>query len=386
MTGNRKNKNMNENGMKDKIFVAFRIDSIPERRPFLLSRDYVHLRPSGKEVEPFQGVLYRVVQRNLVLAEFRDDFYLQHSSSSEYDVSFSFNRVCLKRSYQALSTITDTLLHNFLFPWQTPRVNLLYPPCFTPYLHNLDKKQLSAVDNILRLNSSPPFLVEGPLSTSYTYVNGKKVMIKSATFFAIQEAVQQIYRSSPGSRILVNAPKNTICDMLMTSLMAEIPESDIFRANAAFRDQDEVDGTILPLCPFEGECFTCPPLEELQEFRVVLSTYMSSFRLHNQGINASHFSHIFLGDASSIMEPEMIVSLSNLADEKTVVVVTGAHGNSSGWVRSEMGRKYGLEMSYFQRLWERQPYCSLDPLFVACIRDNENDRTGAFPKKTWDHR
>ncbi|KAL5710192.1 RNA helicase [Ranunculus cassubicifolius] len=367
-TGNRMNKNMNGNGMKDKVFVAFQIDSIPKRRPFLLSRDYVNLRPSGKgkEVEPFQGVLYKVKHGNLVLAEFGDDFYLQHSSSRQYDVSFSFNRVCLKRSHQALSATTDTLLHNLLFPSQTPRVNMLDPPIFTPYLRNLDKNQLSAVENILRLRSSPPFLVDGP---PFVFVNKENVMERSATYFVIQEAVQQIYRSSPGSRILINAPRNIICDWLMRSLMVEIPESDIFRGNAAFREKDEVGDDILPLCPFEGECFTCPPLKELQEFRVVLTTYMSSFRLHNQGIITGHFSHIFLVDASSIMEPEMIVSLSNLANQKTVVVVTGASGNCSHWVRSYIGRQYGLTVSYFERLMKRQPYCSLDPLFVARIRD-----------------
>ena len=38
----------------DKIFVEFEIDSIPEKRPFLLSRDMVYARPSDKTVEPFQ--------------------------------------------------------------------------------------------------------------------------------------------------------------------------------------------------------------------------------------------------------------------------------------------------------------------------------------------
>ena len=38
----------------DKIFVEFEIDSIPGRRPFLLSRDVVRARPSDKKVEPFQ--------------------------------------------------------------------------------------------------------------------------------------------------------------------------------------------------------------------------------------------------------------------------------------------------------------------------------------------
>lgn len=38
----------------DKIFVAFEFDYVPEKRPFLLSRDLVHARPSGKKVKPFQ--------------------------------------------------------------------------------------------------------------------------------------------------------------------------------------------------------------------------------------------------------------------------------------------------------------------------------------------
>ena len=38
----------------EKIFVAFEIDSVPEKRPFLLSRDMVYARPSDEMVEPFQ--------------------------------------------------------------------------------------------------------------------------------------------------------------------------------------------------------------------------------------------------------------------------------------------------------------------------------------------
>lgn len=35
----------------DKVFVAFEIDSVPERRPFLLSRDFVYARPAGSELK-----------------------------------------------------------------------------------------------------------------------------------------------------------------------------------------------------------------------------------------------------------------------------------------------------------------------------------------------
>ena len=44
----------------DKIFVAFDIDCIREKRPYLLSRDMVNARPSGKKVEPFQVSLFLI--------------------------------------------------------------------------------------------------------------------------------------------------------------------------------------------------------------------------------------------------------------------------------------------------------------------------------------
>ena len=45
---------MESNEKDDKVFVAFKIDSIPERRPFLLSRDFAFVQPSGRNIEPFQ--------------------------------------------------------------------------------------------------------------------------------------------------------------------------------------------------------------------------------------------------------------------------------------------------------------------------------------------
>lgn len=41
--------NLDEDDQKDeKTFVAFEIDKVPERRPFLLSRDFVSLRSTNK--------------------------------------------------------------------------------------------------------------------------------------------------------------------------------------------------------------------------------------------------------------------------------------------------------------------------------------------------
>ncbi|EEF27753.1 conserved hypothetical protein [Ricinus communis] len=143
----------------------------------------------------------------------------------------------------------------------------------------------------------------------------------------------------------------------------------MFRANAAFREIDGVPSEILASSLYKGECFACPPLQELQEFKVILSTYMSSFRLHNEGIPAGHFSHIFMLDASSAAEPEAMVALANLANENTAVIVTGSLGNHPGWVRSNIARKNGLIISYFKRLRERNPYDILDSNYITKLAD-----------------
>ncbi|XP_059447500.1 probable RNA helicase SDE3 [Corylus avellana] len=358
-----KYKNYNRNVEKDdKIFVVFEIDSVPGKRPFLLSRDLVYAQPSGKKVEPFKGFINRVAKSTRVLVEFGDDFHSQHCSTRKYDISFSFNRVCLKRAHQAVEATSDPLFQNFLFPECTSRKNTLNPPARA--YQELGADEFSAVHHILSFRSSPPYLLEGSLS-----VNSAKKSL-SRTGVVVREAVFKAYKSSPNNRILVCAPINSTCDVLNRSLKEKIPGSDIFRANAAFREIDGVPIDILSSCIIEGECFACPSLQHLMKYRIILSTFVSSFRLHSEGIAAGHFSHIFLVDTSSATEPEAMVALANLADDNTAVIVTGAPNNHSGWVRSEMARKYGLRKSYFERLLELRPYRSPNnPMFITKLDD-----------------
>ena len=420
----RRNEYRNETYEKDdKIFVEFEIDSCCERRPFLLSRDFAFARPSGQMTEPcqvsvlnflvticcevchftlgmkqmveikhyltwasfsavnlltslmfsnsHQGIIYRVERSTRVVVEFGKDFLLQHHSTRKYDVSFSFNRVCLKRAHHAIEAASDPLFKSFLFP---DGVSKKIFPISTPLHfcnHKLDVYQSSAVREILSFQGPPPYIVEGPLCLN-------KFSELSRTGLVIQEAVLQIYQSSSKLRILICAPINRTCDLLMQSLNNDIPKSDMFRANAAFREIDGVPIDILPSCAYKGECFTCPSLQELRKFRVILSTFVSSFRLRNEGIAAGHFSHIFLVDASSAIEPEAMVPLANLASEETAVIVTGAPGNHSRWVRSNIARKNGLMTSYFERLRHSKPYRSLLPKFITQLADPQKESVGDY--------
>ncbi|PQQ12920.1 putative RNA helicase SDE3 [Prunus yedoensis var. nudiflora] len=132
---------------EEKTFIEFEIDSVPENRPFLLSRDLVYVRPSGTNVDQFQGIIYRIIRSHLVLVEFEDEFYAHHDSTQKYDVSFSFNRVCLKRAHQAVQTASDALFKNFLFPDCVSRMSIPTAPALLST--HLDK--LSAVRRILSI-------------------------------------------------------------------------------------------------------------------------------------------------------------------------------------------------------------------------------------------
>ncbi|KAM2637977.1 hypothetical protein EV1_022406 [Malus domestica] len=332
---------------EEKTFVAFDMASFPENPPFLLSRDLVHVRPSGTNAEPFQGFIYRVVKSSVVLVEFEDDFYVHHYSTRKYDVSFSFNRVCLKRAHQAVQNASDALFRNFLFPESVLRTNIPTAQALLCTGHKLDLNHLSAVRHILSIRGSPPYLLAGQLCVECVEKNSFRL---TRTGVVISEAVHQLCQTSHGNRILICAPSNRCCDQLMRSLLKWIPESDMFRANAAFREKEEVPEDILPSCLYKETYFSCPPTEELCKFRVISSTFMSSFRLHDKGLTAGHFSHIFLVDASSAIEPETLVALTSFGDKNTTVIVTGEAGDRSRWVRADIARKKGLKISFFERL------------------------------------
>ncbi|KAI3421672.1 uncharacterized protein J3R85_012031 [Psidium guajava] len=356
------------------------MESVPGCRPFLLSRDFVFAKPLDERDTKFQGFVYRVERSSIVLAEFGDDFHSQHHSSSRYDISFSFNRVCLKRAHQAVEAATDPSFGNFLFPICATRRDLFALPSLFFSSDVLYSEQRSAVRQILALKGSPPFLIEGPLCTRSLSLSKAGVLSLSKAGVVVREAVSQVHRCFKDPRILVAAPTNKTCDVLMRSLKKEIPDSEIFRANAAFRELDGVPDDILPSCLYKrkSDCFACPHLQQLRKFKVIFSTFVSSFRLHSEGINAGHFSHIFLVDASSTSEPEAMIVLANLANEDTTVIITGAQGNHSGWVRSPIARKYGLRISYFERLKEFTPYKKLDPKFIAQLEpEPESDETNS---------
>ncbi|KAH0463259.1 hypothetical protein IEQ34_007841 [Dendrobium chrysotoxum] len=348
---------INSTDSQQRDFVAFKIDSVPEKRPYLLSRDFVFVKPLNKIAGPFKGRLFRVT-KGIILVEFGDDFHSQHSPSKRYDVNFSFNRVCLKRAHHAISIASDPSFRSVLFPDQIVSAH--------PNTFHLHENVLQFHDHVKRISNH-----KGPIPY---LVNGQQVKEGrppdenlSFTGLIIQAALLSICRTNSGCRVLVCSATNNTSDLLLRRLGEQIPLSSLFRANAAYRDYNLVPVDIIPASLYEEdeECFTCPPLAELTTFNIITSTFMSSFRLHAAGIDTEHFTHIFLVDASLATEPEAIVPLAHLAGRNTVIVVTGCAYTYPSFVRADIARLHGLKKSYFHRLLSMEPYMSSDSNFIS---------------------
>lgn len=306
-----------------------------------------------------------------VLVEFGAEFHYQHLPQRRYDISFSFNRLCFKRAHAAVVQAASSyppLFQNYLFPPDSVSEKMIISGDSTCTLNDeldeafaqkkkkkLDAAQMGAVSEILGFHgpTRAPYIIEGQRCVIRTGKNESKQYKLSKTGEVVREAAFEIYKSCPDDRILICSPLNSTCDELMISLKRVIPEGDMYRTNAAFREVDEVPLEILLSCDHDGECFSCPPLRELERFRLIFSTFVTCFRLHNQGISAGHFSHIFLVDAALATEPETMIALANFANPSTAVIVTGAPNHQPNTVRSDMARTKGLKISYFERLCKR---------------------------------
>lgn len=316
--------------------------------------DYVSVKDPNKKGKEHKGCINKVDKKKKVFVRFEKQFKV--ISDIEYEARFSFNRSNIIRGHHAIAKIKD-LSKSFLFPSKSPSrtVQTLYAEhgetdtgLDTPFNPLLNSDQRNAIMGILNCNGSSPYLVYGEARTGTT-----------AT---ITEAILQIHENNPDARILACTPFNRTSDSLLKRFIGSpIEDTKIFRLNAKFRDlYDEVPEEIYSYCCYntEEEIYFCPPVNELREYKLIVSTYMSSARLHKSGLPAGHFTHIFLDSAGQASEPETMVPIANFATEQTVVVVSGNLKELAHEISCPMARKFGLSKSYLKRFTEH-PFYSL---------------------------
>ncbi|KAH9754368.1 putative RNA helicase SDE3 [Citrus sinensis] len=337
--------------------LALDVPGLAERRPSLVHGDFVFVKLAAANADAKKGSIYRV-EADEVILKFAKEFHTQHRNGSLYNVSFTYNRINMRRMYQAVQA-AENLEPNLLFPSQSTTRRSIKAAPFVPFT-SLNEEQTRSVEIILGCKGAPPYVIYGPPGTGKT--------------MTLVEAILQVYSTREHSRILVCAASNSAADHMLERLIsnevAGIKENEILRLNATSRPYEDVPTDFIRFCFFEGSIFKCPPREALGRYRIIISTYMSSSLLNTNGIKRGNFSHIFLDEAGQASEPESMIPIANLCTKQTVVVLAGDPKQLGPVIYSKDAETFGLGKSYLERLFECEFYRNGDEGYVTKLVRN----------------
>lgn len=357
-------------------YLSLEVPGLAERRPSLVQGDFIFAQlATGKpesSYRPYQGFIHRV-EADEILLKFDKKLHQCHQDDYFYNVSFTYNRVNMRRLYHAVQA-AECLGPQILFPCQSANRSVINTVPFQPLIPSLNREQVHSVEMILGCKGFPPYVIHGPPGTGKT--------------MTLVEAILQLYTTRRKARILVCASSNSAADHVLEKLLAEdavgVRQSEMFRLNATSRPLEDVKSDFITFCFFE-DTFKCPPLKALMRYKVIISTYMSAFLLHAEGIRKGHFSHVFLDEAGQASEPETMVPISTLCVKDTVVVLAGDPMQLGPVVYSNVAENHGLGKSYLERLFEFEYYERGDENYVTKLLRNYRSHPAILelPSKTF---
>lgn len=343
-------------------FLSLEVPGLAERRPSLVVGDYIFAHVATDELnnntKPYQGYIHRV-EADEIFLKFNKSLHMRHRDDDLYTVSFTYNRINMRRLYHAVQA-AERLGSELLFPSQLPNRRAIKTTMLNPLNQNLNREQARSVTKILGCKGAPPYVIYGPPGTGKT--------------MTLVEAILQLYSFRRKSQILVCASSNSAADYVLEKLIGKegngVRENEIFRLNALSRPYEDVKPDLLRFCFVEDLTFKCPPLKALQYYKIIISTYMSASMLYTEGLRKGHFSHIFLDEAGQASEPETMVPISNLCLRETVIVLAGDPKQLGPVIYSKTAEDYGLGKSYMERLFECECYERGDENYVTKLVRN----------------
>ncbi|KAK3895504.1 hypothetical protein Pcinc_000785 [Petrolisthes cinctipes] len=330
--------------------VEIKVEGLAEKRPSVLKGDNVYVCQYGRRRPVYAGVVHMIKDTSLYLAfdkRFMDTFV----DNLKVNVEFEFNRHPMKVSHRALEMCGTRLTH-LTFPTLPLPHPSDTPLSIVAYNRKLEQnpEQIQAVRNIVSGTSLPaPYIVFGPPGT------GKTV--------TIVEAIKQVIKLQPQSRVLVCASSNAAADLVADRLLEHIITSHILRLYAISRDLLTIPSVLKNIANLDHDGIYLPEYNKLKEYRVIVSTLVTASWIVSSGVKEGHLTHVFLDECGQSTEPEALVALAGLANHKTQVVLAGdphqlgpVIRNTQIFSENKLFSPNGLDKSFLERLMEQEMY------------------------------
>ncbi|KAJ1301619.1 hypothetical protein OPQ81_008866 [Rhizoctonia solani] len=325
---------------------SLNVPGLEEKRPSVIVSDLVALRKSSLNPNarpPVYGGYVTEVQRADVIMNLHGEF--PHVVNEEWETRFTVNRLVLRRMHDAVSKTTSES-ERLLFPGELhkkPRVPLSTRLSIDRRIGSNERQRL-AVEQIVALGPGDiPFVIFGPPGTGKTT--------------AVVEAIHQVVKTHPESRLLVCAPSNSAADLLATRLAQVYPRSQLLRLNAPTRSFDALPVVLRKYSALEsdGRTFTAPSKDDLKKFRIIVSTCFYASVPKALGIE-NHFTHIFVDEAGHASEPEIMIPILQNASSTTNVILSGDPKQLGPIVQSKACEALGMSVSYLERMTKQLVY------------------------------
>lgn len=140
----------------------------------------------------------------------------------------------------------------------------------------------------------------------------------------------------------------------------------MFRLNALTRQHNELPASLTAFSCIEDGHFDVPPISRLLQYRIIVSTCISSSLLFATGAPRGSFDYIFVDEAGYALEPEALVPILTIADANTRVVLSGDPKQLGPITHSPCASSFNFGKSFLERLMELEVY-SRTPENPLCV-------------------
>jgi hypothetical protein len=332
-----------------------------EGRRSIKSGDVALVLPKGQRTA--YGCVVEFVARQHVAIKVskavKDDCVASDGSSIRFTVDH--------KHFDAMHGAVDGLDLSAIFPSNIAnRVPYSTKECLSHIDQSLNKSQINAIHSVLNPDvQAIPTLVCGPFGCGKTRT--------------LRECIRLLLLYAPNTKLLLATQSNSAADLYIRELDKELPalhKSKVFRLYYIGRNPQMVPNEVHKYSKYDERKrqFVCPEHDEFVKFRLVVTTLQTARSLKLKKFDNGYFTHIFLDEAAQALESEAIIPLSLASSKKTKLILAGDKMQTNSPVYSQLARKYGLDRSLLERLYDDAMYKKGIGI-SCCVELNENRRS-----------